>query len=194
MRLITIVFVILATSLVGCNSDSKKGEIIEIFVDHYKSECSGSLISLCLRVRSSREEEWSQIAESIGGFEYAWGYNYKLKVLATDIKNPPEDGSAQKYTLLEILSKELEPISATFDIAASRSSGLVIQKSSNIYELYGEKEFYCSVHQSLFLSYLLAQDLAILFEFRHATPPNEPMRLSQLKCSASREAFRDSCL
>ena len=158
MRIISIFAVVLAAGLCGCNSDSDKTEVVEIYIDHYKSECLGPELSLCMRSRLSADDEWALLYGSIGGFEYEWGYNYKLKVIAQDIENPPEDTPAKKYVLLEILSKELELADTVFELSASRAPGLVVtNKSPNICEIYGEKEFSCSAHQSLLISSLLVE-------------------------------------
>ena len=188
-----LVLVILVAILAGCNNDSEGVGDREVFIDHYKSECFGIDLSLCMRSRSSTEEEWSLFYNAIEGFDYEWGYVYKLKVNVSNIENPPADASSKKYTLLEVLSKELEPVTTTFDMAASRASGLVVNKSTGIYELYGEKEFSCTTQQCASIDSLITQDLAILFEFTHSATLSEPMQLSQVKCSAPRESFRASC-
>jgi len=165
----------------------------EIFIDHYKSECFGLALSLCLRSRSSSATDWSLFYETIEGFNYEWGNVYRLKVNVSSVDNPPQDSSSKKYTLVEVLSKEPESTATTFDIAASRASGLVVKKSAGLYELYGEKEFSCTTQQCASIESLIAQDFAVLFEFTHNSTPSEPMNLSQIKCSASRESFNTSC-
>lgn len=42
----------------------------------------------------------------IENFEYEKGYEYKLLVQKSYIKNPPMDSGNERYTLVEILSKE----------------------------------------------------------------------------------------
>ena len=42
----------------------------------------------------------------IEGFTYEEGYKYALKVLVTQLKNPPADGHSETYKLLNIISKE----------------------------------------------------------------------------------------
>ena len=44
-------------------------------------------------------------AEFIQGFDFEWGYSYKLKILIHKLKNPPEDGSDTDYKLVKIVSK-----------------------------------------------------------------------------------------
>lgn len=45
-------------------------------------------------------------ADYIDGFNFEWGYHYKLKVNEVKLSLPPEDGSSIKYKLIRILSKE----------------------------------------------------------------------------------------
>lgn len=132
--------------------------------------------------------------EDIEGFEYEWGYTYKLRVRVTEIKNPPEDVLPLKYRLIEILSQEKESSDTAFDISASRSSRLVTYSDIGIYELYGDKAFSCLPQECESIESLITQDSAMLFEFSHNATPSEPMRLIQVKCSSSRESFRDSYL
>lgn len=44
-------------------------------------------------------------AEFIKGFEFQWGFNYKLKVKVTDLKQTLSDGTRKKYELISIISK-----------------------------------------------------------------------------------------
>ncbi|MES9992275.1 MAG: DUF4377 domain-containing protein [Candidatus Thiodiazotropha sp.] len=191
-----IIVTVLLAALCGCNNPSGKGNTRELYIDHYKSECTGTTVGLCLRARESPEDEWVVLDGPIDGFEYEWGYSYKVQVIVEDLENPSEGTPSQRRTLITVRSKELALDTEYFDIAVNRTPapGSIVQKSGNIYELHGEKEFYCTAHQSLFLTSLLAQDMAILIEFAHNSPPSEPMYLIQLKCSASRESFNGSCL
>ena len=178
----------------GCNHENPSDGEREIYINHYKSECQGLELASCLLSKSTVKDNWSLFYEPIEGFDYEWGYVYKLRVNISNIEIPPEDASSTKYTLVEILSKELESSATTFDIAASRASGIVVIKNAGIYELYGEKKFSCATQECASIESLITQDLAILFEFTHNATPSEPMQLIQVKCSASRESFNVSCL
>jgi hypothetical protein len=41
----------------------------------------------------------------IQGFDFEWGYFYKLKIKIHKLKNPPEDGSDTDYILIKTISK-----------------------------------------------------------------------------------------
>jgi hypothetical protein len=169
-------------------------------VNHFKIECYGFDISPCFRTRSSLEEEWVKFYDQIEGFDYEWGYVYKLKVRVYELHDSsetPEDASRYKYILDEVISKEQQPTSNTFDFAVSRSYGpiqIIVEQATGIYELYGEKTFECTPEMCSVVESLITQDLALLFEFSHSATPSDPLQLVQIKCSSSREAFYDSCL
>jgi hypothetical protein len=44
-------------------------------------------------------------AEFIQGFNFEWGYFYKLKIKIHKLKNPPTDGSDTDYILIKTISK-----------------------------------------------------------------------------------------
>ena len=197
-----IVASLLAVGVSGCNNDSTESSgVTEIFIDHYKSECFGFALSLCMRSKLNIDDDWKFFYNSIEGFEYEWGYTYKLKVDVENIENPPEDSSSLKYTLIEVLSKEQESSTTTFDLAVSRAPNLVtnvtpeiISSGIGVYEVYGEKKFFCTDEECSSVDSLVSQDMAIIFEFTHNSNPSEPLSLSQIKCSSSRESFQNSCL
>jgi hypothetical protein len=52
--------------------------------------------------------------EYLDGFEFAWGYIYKLCVRETELEEMLSDGTRYKYTLKQIISKAKVPDSAQF--------------------------------------------------------------------------------
>jgi len=182
--------------IAGCGheSDSETYRSSDIYLNHYKSECSSFELALCVQSRVDDSDDWSFFYDHIEGFEYEWGYTYKLSVKIEDVDNPPEDSSSLKYTLLEIKEKIKEPTTSLFDVSVSRSAGLLVNESENIYKIYNDKEIECLNSDCETIDSLIAQDMAILFEFKHQADIEDPLELTQIKCSASRESFRESCL
>lgn len=43
--------------------------------------------------------------EYLDGFDFEWGFTYRLRVKETHLQSPPEDGSSYEYELLEVISK-----------------------------------------------------------------------------------------
>lgn len=59
-------------------------------------------------------------AEYIKGFQFEWGYFYKLKVNEITLSNPPEDGSSIEYKLIEVVSKIKTPADYQFKLGLYR--------------------------------------------------------------------------
>jgi len=180
--------------LVGCYHDDKTLVSSDLYINHYKSECGSRIMALCLQSRVSENDTWTNFYDPIIGFEYEWGYNYQLKVSIENIENPPQDSSSLKYTLLEVVEKEKESTTSLFDISVSRISGLISKESNNVYKIYADKLITCVTIDCATIDSLMLQDMAILFEFKHQSDPLDPLVLTQIKCSSSRESFRNSCL
>ena len=180
---------LLFLSACGGKSNSENSVELDLYVDHYKAECVGVAVWLCLRTRDTTDMDWTLFYGCIEGFSYEWGYNYKLKIRVTDIENPPADASSKKYTLLKIESKEVEPTTTTFDVAASLAPGSITNISDGIYQIYGDKQFSCELSQCDTLESLITQDQAILLEFSHSFSTQDPMEVTQLKCSSPPKSF-----
>jgi heat shock protein HslJ len=58
----------------------------------------------CLEVKKGKKREL--FYDTISGFEFVSGYNYRLLVKRETVENPPQDASKYQYTLLKILSKK----------------------------------------------------------------------------------------
>ncbi len=58
--------------------------------------------------------------EYLEGFDYEWGYEYRVKLKEITLANPPEDGSSIEYKLLEIISKIAVSEEYTFPLLLSR--------------------------------------------------------------------------
>ena len=174
--------------LAGCGLDSGSKQTESLYLDFHKSECGSFELSLCLRSAESPEGDWTNFYDSIEGFDYEWGFLYDLEVQSDDIKNPPEDGSSKKYTLVNINSKE--PKLGSFELTVSRAPGLIRKRSEGNYEIYNEITMAC-LNNCDALDSLIEQDMAILLEI---TLQEEQFVLSQVKCSASRDSFMSACL
>ena len=58
-----------------------------------------------LLYRTGDDNAWRTLYEGIGEFDYEPGYEYRLRVKAEQLADPPQDGSSVRITLLEQLSK-----------------------------------------------------------------------------------------
>jgi hypothetical protein len=181
-------------SITGCAHNPDSSEILELYLNHYKSECNSFELELCPQSRINENDDWSFYYDHIEGFDYEWGFTYKIKVKVENIENPPEDSSSVKYTLLEIIEKTKETTASLFDISVSRATGLLVKESENTYNIYNEIKIECIDSDCEVIDSLIVQDMAILLEFKHQIDTERPLKLTQVKCSSSRESFRNSCL
>lgn len=182
----------------GCGGDGKAtqsdGDVL--YLDHFKTECFGIILSLCERSKSSPDDEWTLFYDNIESFEYEWGYSYKLAITTEEIENPPEDASSTEYTLVNVLSKVREAETSVFDLSVSRTSSerLIEKVSDGLYEIYSDVRFSCVAEQCDTIDSLIEQDFSVLFQFSHGSDDESPLKLVQIKCSDTREYFSNSCL
>ncbi|MDR1645087.1 MAG: DUF4377 domain-containing protein [Tannerellaceae bacterium] len=98
--------------MVGCEDSENKDWTEEVlitvaseFVDYHPIEGNGTT-SNGLHIKEDNISYWIKIPlNDIEDFNYEVGYEYRLRVLKTHLVNPPADGSAFKYKLIEIMSK-----------------------------------------------------------------------------------------
>lgn len=76
-----------------------------VYVDSKTVPCSGVAPQKCFQVRESPEDEWALFYDSIKGFEYEPGYDYKIRVAEKIVDNPPADAPLFQWSLIEVLSK-----------------------------------------------------------------------------------------
>lgn len=89
-----------------------------IWINSSKVDCVGVGPMMCLQVKNSENDPWSNFYQEIKGFNFEPGHLYKLKVAVTslDKKNLPADKSSLEYELIETLSKEKDPLLLLNDI------------------------------------------------------------------------------
>ena len=108
------VVIISAIGMVSCNDDDEpKDKVIEVTMS--VSENTDIMYSLfddnkenpveCMLVMEDGvDQTWRKMSFSyIEGFTYEKGHRYKLRAKKTILANPPADGSAWKYELVEVL-------------------------------------------------------------------------------------------
>jgi glyoxylase-like metal-dependent hydrolase (beta-lactamase superfamily II) len=76
-----------------------------LYVDSKLVDCVGVAPQQCMLVREDADSDWEFFYDQISGFKFEKGYEYKLKIKTTKIKNPPADASSLKYTLIKVLEK-----------------------------------------------------------------------------------------
>ena len=109
-----LVVIISAIGMVSCNDDDElKDKVVEVTMS--VSENTDIMYSLfddnkenpveCMLVMEDGvDQTWRKMSFSyIEGFTYEKGHRYKLRAKKTILANPPADGSAWKYELIEVL-------------------------------------------------------------------------------------------
>ncbi len=74
----------------------------------------------CWLVKANDDTSWRALYGGIEGFEYQPGYEYRLRIKAEQLPDPPQDGSSIRYTLLEQISKA--PATSVIPSGSSRLS------------------------------------------------------------------------
>lgn len=70
-------------------------------------DCVGVAPMKCMLVRENLNNEYQFFYSEIEGFTFEPGYTYELRVRIEPVANAPADASSLKYTLVEMVSKEL---------------------------------------------------------------------------------------
>lgn len=100
---------LLVMAVAGCGDPTAPEEVLVLEIAAHTAECAGPSSQRCLLVRESGEEEWTYFYDAIEGFAYEEGYRYTVRVPRRRVSDPPADGSAFSYRLLEIISREAGP-------------------------------------------------------------------------------------
>ena len=82
-----------------------ESSIVTLYVAPKLVNCVGVVPRKCMLVREAGEQNYTYFYDTIEGFDYQPGYNYKLRVRKTRIENPPMDASSIQWTLVEQLEK-----------------------------------------------------------------------------------------
>jgi heat shock protein HslJ len=101
-----------------------------VFVGPELVDCVGVAPQECLQVKESPEAEYTLFYGNIEGFDFEPGYEYELRILETEIENPPADASSIQWTLIEVVSKTaVETGSPTTDVLDG--TGWVVESMVN---------------------------------------------------------------
>lgn len=75
------------------------------FVGPHLVECVGVAPQTCLQIKENPEDEYTLFYGTIEGFEFVEGSEYEIIVRIEPVANPPADGSAYTYTLVEVVDE-----------------------------------------------------------------------------------------
>ena len=108
------VVIISAIGMVSCNDDDElKDKVIEVTMSVSENtdimygpfdDNKENPVECMLVMEDGVDQTWRKMSFSyIEGFTYEKGHRYKLRAKKTILANPPADGSAWKYELVEVL-------------------------------------------------------------------------------------------
>ena len=103
---VTILTLLLAACVcTACDKDDEY-EIREWTVASQLGIAHGaSTLQPVLLVKANDDTSWRAVYQGIEGFDFEAGYEYRLRIKAEQLPDPPQDGSSIRYTLLEQISK-----------------------------------------------------------------------------------------
>jgi hypothetical protein len=144
-----------------------------ILVDHYKVPCTGVGPQLCLRVTELDATAYENFYDDIEGFDYQWGHRYELRVEASLIEDPPEDGPWLQYRFIETLDDETIDENFEIELSSDFVSG---DPASGTFSLLDEREITCNetaVCDAIDVA-INAGD-SIIVELGHPADPADPL-------------------
>lgn len=105
----------LVLTLWACKSNAVEKTI---WVNSAKVDCVGVGPMKCYQVKESETDAWSYFYQEIDGFEFEPGFIYQLKVNVTQLsaQEVAADQSTLEYALIEVMSKEADPVLGLNDI------------------------------------------------------------------------------
>lgn len=104
MKNLTLLF-LFCISIVSCeNNDVTPAERVLIIASK-KLDCFGIAPLKCLLAKEKESQNWEYFYDSIIGFKYEEGFEYKILVSEKEIENPPQDTSSIETSFIKIISK-----------------------------------------------------------------------------------------
>ncbi len=97
--------------MIGCDKNDKQNERVAFLTIEPQTVQNGTipesdqLVECMVAKEEGRNVTHYLYIGRIEGFEYEFGFAYRIKVLISPVKNPPMDGHTENFKLLEIISK-----------------------------------------------------------------------------------------
>lgn len=118
MKLLAFTLLVLISAGSCSDNDSNKTETSILWVNSQRVPCEGVSPQQCWEVQygeTLNEGDWELFYTGIEGFDYEPGFIYKLKIEEEhlDPATVPADASSIKYTLIEILEKNMDSTSSS---------------------------------------------------------------------------------
>lgn len=169
---------IFAFGLTGCDLlGIDDGRMVSLMVNHYKLECQGVALRLCLLVKGLHEVDYTYLYDTPDGFVYEWGYVYRIIVEEKVVANPPADGSSIRRTLRKVVSKERVAAGTRFEVILTAADGRVEAVSLHRYRFYSEAEFECVEMRCDDLAALIENGGRAKYLLAHPADDGQPLQV-----------------
>lgn len=103
--------------MAGCSQNARTDQAAEntrtLYIDSELADCVGVAPMKCMKIKEFPDAEWEFFYQSIDGFTYEPGYQYRVSVKTTNVPNPPADAPNIRYQLISVLSKDPVPAKGT---------------------------------------------------------------------------------
>lgn len=87
-------------------ADNQSQEMV-LYVGPVLVDCEGEGPQKCMLVKEDPDGDYEFFYDQIEGFEHEEGFEYQLRVSTEPVENPPAGASSIKWTLVEVLDKQL---------------------------------------------------------------------------------------
>jgi len=110
-------FFVMLFLVIACADDDAEKEI-RMRISHYQQPVffMGPYFNFVVQEEGQIGDDAWTTHGSIKDFDYEWGYTYDVIVKEEKIKNPPQDGSSIKTTLISVVSKDKVSEQTPFEI------------------------------------------------------------------------------
>lgn len=105
MRLKQIIFSFFLVVLFSCENNNSILSEKTLIIASKKSDCVGLLAQKCLLIKENDQQNWEYFYDSIIGFTYEEGFEYKVLISEKEIESPTQDASSIEYKLINVVSK-----------------------------------------------------------------------------------------
>lgn len=147
-----------------------------LLVQHYRAECVGVGLGLCLLVREPGQPDFLYSHTGIEGFVYQWGYTYRIEVEEHTVSPVEADGSSIRQVLRSVVSKERVPAGTAFDLFLTGGEGRVVEVGDDLYQFYSSAQFVCPAGTRCSdLRAQIAAGARIEYRLAHPAAPEEPL-------------------
>ncbi|CAM2005179.1 IPTL-CTERM sorting domain-containing protein [Acanthopleuribacter pedis] len=140
----------------------------EYYVNHYKTYRNKPVPGFKLLVRESPVDSWRVLEEPVAGFEFRWGFQYKVRVAI----DRPEPQQPFRLRLVEVLSSNRVPKGTPFELSSWAGAHAplgdqLVMRGKNQFRLLEELDFTADPALSGQLANLHDARADVTLHFRH---------------------------